>query len=177
MKQEKQFRRKVVALASHRFALAWLSVISFTESIFQPIPPDLMLAPMSMARPRRWVYYATWCTVASAAGGVGGWLVGYFVFELIEPWMMAIPGWEEGYPRVLHHLQRWGVWFVFLSGFTPLPYKIFTVSAGVLAIPLPGFVLASLVGRGLRFYLVAWTSQRTARWVTGQNTSSLAKPE
>lgn len=162
-------------LAGHRLAVMWLFIVSFTESIFQPIPPDLMLAPMSAANPRRWLHYATWCTVASACGGVGGWLLGYFIFELVEPLLSQIPGWEVGYPRVTESLQRWGAWFVFLSGFTPLPYKFFTVSAGVLSIDLVAFIVASLVGRGMRFFLVAWTMQRTSVWVSGSSTFSTSR--
>lgn len=167
--KKKRFQRLhglVVRLAGHRFAVAWLFVVSATESIFQPIPPDLMLMPMSATHPRRWAYYATWCTVASTVGGVGGWFIGYFMFELMEPWLMNIPGWTTSFPSMLEQLRKWGVWVVFLAGFSPIPYKFCTISSGVLAINLPAFILASTVGRGIRFFLVAWLSKRTARLVT-----------
>ena len=161
----RKWRERIVRLARHRFAVFWLFLVSASESVFQPIPPDLMLMPMSAASPRRWAYYATWCTIASTVGGVCGWLLGYFLFELMEPLLVNLPGWTTGYPKVAEQLQKWGAWVVFLSGFTPLPYKFFTVSAGVLAINLPAFILASFVGRGLRFFLVAWTAQRAVNWV------------
>jgi membrane protein YqaA with SNARE-associated domain len=158
------WRMAVADLASHRLAVLWLFIVSATESVFQPIPPDLMLMPMSMTQPRRWVYYAAWCTLASAVGGVCGWLIGYFLFELMEPVLINIPGWTTSYPQVAEQLRRWGAWVVFLSGFTPLPYKFFTVSAGVLAVNLPAFILASVVGRGLRFFLVSWMGSRAGTW-------------
>lgn len=170
--QKSKWRDKIIALARHRFAVPWLCVVSFTESIAQPIPPDLMLAPMSAAQPKKWIYFATWCTIASALGGVGGWLLGYYAFDAISPWLERIPGWIDAYPKVATQLQTWGAVFVFISGFSPLPYKFFTFTAGALMVPLPLFIIASLVGRGLRFYLVAWFTQRAAGLLSSTKTKT-----
>lgn len=132
----------------------WLAALSFAESSFFPIPPDVMLAPMTLATPKRAWWYATLTTIASVAGGLLGYGIGFYLFESLQPHLL-----EWGYSDKLALAQdwfaQWGIWVVFLAGFTPIPYKIFTITAGALALTLPGFVLASLIGRGARFFLVA----------------------
>lgn len=140
--------------AAHRHAPRYLGALSFAESSFFPIPPDVMLAPMVLAKPHKAWYFALITTVTSVAGGVAGWLIGHFLFEAIEP-ILHSAGYYEKYLDVRDWFDTWGFWAVFLAGFSPIPYKLFTIAAGVIAMPLPLFVLASAIGRGGRFFLVA----------------------
>lgn len=140
--------------AAHPHAPRYLAGLSFAESSFFPVPPDVMLIPMSAARPDQGLRFALLTTVASMLGGLFGYLVGWLAFDLIEPWIV-----QAGYGPSLAQAQtwfnEWGVWVVFVAGFSPIPYKLFTVSAGALSMALIPFLLASLVGRGARFFLVA----------------------
>jgi membrane protein YqaA with SNARE-associated domain len=145
---------RVLEWSRHRHAERYLAALSFAESSFFPIPPDVMLAPMCLADRKRAWRYATVTTVASVAGGAAGYLIGYFLFELIEPWLKTSHYWP-GYLKARAWFDEWGVLAVFVAGFSPIPYKIFTIAAGAAMLTLPGFILASILGRGGRFYLVA----------------------
>ena len=158
--------------ARHPHAPWYLGGLSFAESSFFPIPPDVMLAPMSLAQPRRAVWFATLTTLASVLGGMFGYLIGVFAFELVQPWL------EQGryaatFTLAKQWFDEWGFLAIFAAGFSPIPYKVFTITAGVVSMAFLPFVLASFVGRGLRFYLVAvlmsWggeaMEQRLHRWV------------
>jgi membrane protein YqaA with SNARE-associated domain len=145
---------RVIGWSRHPHAERYLAALSFAESSFFPIPPDVMLAPMCVADRRRAWRYATLTTIASLLGGVAGYAIGYFVFELVEPWLHQMGYWER-YQFVRDWFASYGVWAVFVAGFSPVPYKIFTVAAGATMLNFPGFVIASLVGRGARFFLVA----------------------
>lgn len=152
--------------AEHPHAPRYLAGLSFAESSFFPVPPDVMLAPMALAnRPHAW-FYAGLTTAFSVIGGLAGYAIGVFAFGLVEPWLHAVGYWD-GYLQVRDWFDRWGFWAVFLAGFTPIPYKLFTIAAGVIAMALVPFVLASLVGRGARFFLVAglivWGGERMQR--------------
>lgn len=140
--------------AQHRHAPWYLGALSFAESSFFPIPPDVMLAPMALARPDRAYRYALLTTITSVLGGVLGYLIGLFLFELVEPLLHDLGYWDA-YRQAVVWFAEWGFWAVFLAGFSPIPYKIFTIAAGAMAMVLPLFVLASLIGRGARFMLVA----------------------
>jgi membrane protein YqaA with SNARE-associated domain len=145
---------RVLGWSRHRHAERYLGALSFAESSFFPIPPDVMLAPMCLAdRARAW-RFATITTVTSLAGGVAGYVIGLFLFELIEPWLRTSHYWSA-YLQARDWFDRWGVWAVLIAGFSPIPYKIFTIAAGATMLNFPGFVIASLIGRGARFYLVA----------------------
>lgn len=146
---------KVMHWARHRHAAWYLGMLSFAESSFFPIPPDVMLAPMSLARPERAWRYAVLTTIASVLGGIAGYLIGMFAFELIAPVLHRAGYWDR-YLVVRDWFDEWGIWVVFVAGFSPVPYKIFTITAGVLGMAFVPFILASLVGRGARFFLVAW---------------------
>lgn len=146
---------RVLAWAGHRHAPRYLGALSFAESSFFPIPPDVMLAPMTLAKPEAAGRYALLTTVASVAGGLAGYAIGYFALEVVEPWLHAAGYWE-GYIEVREWFERWGFWAVLAAGFSPIPYKLFTIAAGTLAMFLPAFVVASAVGRGARFFLVAY---------------------
>lgn len=133
---------------------AWLVGISASEAIFFPVPPDVMLIPMGLAQPKRVWRLAGWCTLASIAGGVIGYLIGLWGSEMVAGWLVQAFG-EPAYQRVLTLFAEHGVWILLLAGFTPIPFKLFTISAGLLLLPLHLFLLASIIGRGARFFLVA----------------------
>jgi len=149
----------VMRMSAHPRAPWYLGGLTVAESSFFPIPPDVMLIPMSVARPRRALWLALLTTVCSVVGGVIGYLIGYFAFEAVRP-MIEAAGYEGHLLRAELWYSEWGVWVVFLAGFSPIPYKIFTVTSGALALALGPFVLASFVGRGARFFLVAWLAGR-----------------
>jgi membrane protein YqaA with SNARE-associated domain len=145
---------RVLAWAAHPKARWYLGALSFAESSFFPIPPDVMLAPMALARPVDAWRLAFLTTVTSVAGGVLGYVIGFFALDAIEPWLVSAGYWE-GYLQAREWFNTWGFWAVLAAGFSPIPYKLFTIAAGALSMFLPVFVLASLVGRGGRFFLVA----------------------
>ncbi len=154
---------KCMQWSRHRYAVRYLSVLSFAESSFFPIPPDVMLAPMSMARPERALGYAAITTLASVIGGLFGYLIGAYGFELIQPWLQESHYWEK-YLHARDWFERWGFWAILVAGFSPIPYKVFTIAAGTLGMNLPLFVAGSFLGRGGRFFLVstlmAWGGPR-----------------
>jgi len=138
----------------HRHAPAWLGALSFAESSFFPVPPDVMLAPMCLARPDRAWRFALLTTLTSVAGGLAGYAIGYFAFAALEPWLQATKYWAS-YQTAVAWFADYGFWAVFVAGFSPIPYKVFTIAAGGLSMALLPFALASIIGRGARFYLVA----------------------
>ena len=145
---------RVIEWSRHPYAERYLAALSFSESSFFPIPVDVMLAPMCVAdRMRAW-RYALIATVFSVLGGVAGYFIGVGLFEAIEPWLADSHYWDA-YLTSRSWFDRYGIWAIFVAGFSPIPYKVFTIAAGVAALNLPGFFVASLVGRGARFYLVA----------------------
>lgn len=145
---------KVMRWSAHPRAEGILAALSFAESSFFPVPPDVMLAPMCLAQQQRAWRLAAVTTISSLLGGVLGYAIGYYLFDALEPWLRS-SGYWGAYLKGRAWFDEWGVWAVFLAGFSPIPYKIFTIAAGVAVLNLPAFVLASLVGRGARFYLVA----------------------
>ena len=145
---------RVMQWARHRHAPAILAGLSFAEASFFPIPPDVMLAPMALARPDKAWRYALLATVASAVGGIFGYLIGHFAFDLVEPALHSLGYWER-YLQVKAWFGEWGFWAIFLAGFSPIPYKVFTIAAGVASMSFLPFVIASVIGRGGRFFLVA----------------------
>jgi membrane protein YqaA with SNARE-associated domain len=145
---------RCMAWARHRHAAWFLGGLSFAESSFFPVPPDVMLAPMSMARPERALSYALLTTLASVIGGLFGYLIGYFAFEAIAPWLERT-GHMAAYLKGKAWFEEWGFWAILIAGFSPIPYKVFTIAAGSLAMNLPLFMVGSLIGRGGRFFLVA----------------------
>lgn len=131
-----------------------LAGLSFAESSFFPIPPDVMLAPMALARTDRAWRYALLTTVASVLGGMFGYLIGLLAFDLVDETIRSAGYWDT-YLQVRRWFDEWGVWAVVIAGFSPIPYKLFTISAGVASMAFLPFVLASLIGRASRFFLVA----------------------
>nr|WP_199671304.1 YqaA family protein [Salinisphaera sp. Q1T1-3] len=145
---------RTVRLAGHRHAPAWLGGLAFAESSFFPIPPDAMLVPMTLARPARAMRFALITTLGSVAGGLLGYLIGALFIDSIAPWLDEL-GYRDGYDTVRHWFAAYGFWAVLFAGFAPVPYKLFTLAAGGLGMPLLPFVAGSLVGRGARFVLIA----------------------
>jgi membrane protein YqaA with SNARE-associated domain len=141
----------------------YLGILSFTESSFFPIPPDVMLAPMSLANPARAWRFALITTVASVLGGLFGYFIGATLFDTIEPTLKASSYWAH-YQTAVLWFKNWGFWAIFIAGFSPIPYKVFTIAAGTLSMALLPFTLASIIGRGARFFMVAglmkWGGQR-----------------
>lgn len=145
---------RVMRWARHPHATWYLAGLSFAESSFFPVPPDVMLAPMSMARPQRAVFLAALTTLASVVGGVAGYLIGMLAFDMIEP-LLHQWGYFDEYLLAKQWFADWGFWAILAAGFSPIPYKVFTITAGVIGMVFLPFVLASAVGRGGRFFLVA----------------------
>ena len=145
---------RVIEWSRHRFAERYLAALSFAESSFFPIPVDVMLAPMCLARLDKAWRFALIATVFSVLGGLAGYLIGWGAFESIEPWLSESKYWGA-YETSRTWLGQYGFWVIFVAGFSPIPYKVFTIAAGVAALNLPAFFIGSLIGRGARFFLVA----------------------
>ena len=145
----------VMTKVRHRHAPAYLYTMSFAESVFFPVPPDVMLAPMALAKPERAWRFALGTSIASTLGGLVGYLLGYWLFEAaVEP-MIAHFGYQERFEVVKQWFLEWDFWIVFLAGFSPIPYKLFTVTGGMMHMALVPFMIASVVSRSARFFLVA----------------------
>ncbi|CAB0149866.1 Inner membrane protein YqaA [Pseudidiomarina piscicola] len=146
----------VLQWSQHRKAPFLLAVVSFFESIIFPIPTDVMLAPMAMTQPKRAWTFALITTVASVLGGIAGYWLGYFAFEPFVLPLIEWAGYQDKLATITQWFQDYGFWIIFLAGFSPLPYKLFTVTGGMLQVMFIPFVLGSLISRGLRYFLVAW---------------------
>jgi len=145
---------RVLGWSRHPKAPWYLAALSFAESSFFPIPPDVMLAPMVVAKPESAWRLAFITTVSSVVGGIVGFLIGMFAIDLIEP-LLIDWGYIDAYQLSQDWFLEWGFWAVLAAGFSPIPYKIFTIAAGAMAMPFAPFVLASIVGRASRFFIVA----------------------
>ncbi|MCG6969023.1 MAG: DedA family protein [Gammaproteobacteria bacterium] len=154
MKLFSSLYERVMRWAAHRHAQWYLAGLSFAESSFFPVPPDVMLAPMALANTSKAWRFALITTFASVIGGAAGYLLGVFAFELIQP-LLEKAGYMDKYQLAVSWFEQWGVWVVFVAGFSPIPYKLFTIAAGVVSMSFPPFMLASFVGRGARFFIVA----------------------
>jgi len=146
--------RRAMQWSRHPHAPWYLGALSFAESSFFPVPPDVMLAPMSLANPRRAMALALLTTLTSVAGGLLGYAIGHFALDALLPWLQESRYWPA-YQTAVAWFDRWGVWAVFDAGFSPIPCKVFAIAAGALSMALLPFTVASIVGRGLRFFLVA----------------------
>ncbi|MFN3076630.1 MAG: YqaA family protein [Alphaproteobacteria bacterium] len=160
---------QTLSLAGHRYALAWLSLVSFVESSVFPIPPDVLLVPMVLARRERAFYYAGICTLTSVIGGFLGYAVGYFLFETMGRWLLDLYHLQSQFEVFRDTFNRYGAWIVLAKGMTPIPYKLITITAGVTRLDLVTFALASVVSRGVRFYLIAallwWYGEPIRRFI------------
>ncbi len=145
----------VMALASGRQAPYALAGVSFAESSFFPIPPDVMLIPMVIAERRAALRHALICTVASVLGGIFGYLIGAYLFEPLARPIIAFYHYEGAFETLQAWFEAYGLLIVFVAGFTPIPYKVFTIASGFAGLAFPVFVLGSIISRGARFFLVA----------------------
>ena len=159
----KKLYDKVIQLSKHRHATKYLAALSFAESSFFPVPPDVMLAPMVLAQQEKAWRLALITTIASVLGGMLGYAIGFFSFDMIQPWLEGSHYWSK-YQLAEQWFSDWGFWAIFIAGFSPIPYKVFTIAAGALSMLFLPFVLASFFGRGARFFLVAgllaWGGER-----------------
>lgn len=150
----------VLRWAETPYGLPALFVIAVVESSFFPIPPDVLLIALALSVPTKAYKFALWCSIGSVLGGVLGYVMGYAIWSSIEPLVIPHVFSAEKFANVTDIYDRYGVPVVFAAGFTPIPYKIFTLAAGVAQINFVGFVGASIVGRSARFFLVAWVIRR-----------------
>ncbi|MFH1615074.1 MAG: VTT domain-containing protein [Planctomycetota bacterium] len=149
----------VIHFADTRHGSRALFILSFAESSFFPVPPDVLLAPLALGAPRKWWRFATACSIASVLGGIVGYGIGIFLWHQIGDWVFAHFGGlgftQENFDKFKRGYDEWDFWIVFTCGFTPLPYKVCTISAGVAKISFAGFLIASAISRSARFFLVA----------------------
>ena len=144
-----------LSLASGPRAPAALGTISFVESSIFPIPPDILLIPMVIAQRERAWALALLCTVTSVAGGILGYLIGSLLFHQVAEPLLAFYGYLDKFEQFSALFNTWGWWFVFIAGLTPFPYKVITIASGVTGLNMPIFMMASVVSRGIRFFVVA----------------------
>ena len=144
-----------ISLASHPFAIGFLAVIAFLESSIFPIPPDVLLIALVLAsRDKAWIM-ASVCTVFSVIGGLFGYIIGFFLFTSIGDPILEFYGYQDHFSRFKSVYNDWGAWIVFAGGFTPIPYKVITIASGAVHLNLITFLVASIVSRGMRFFLVS----------------------
>jgi len=147
-------------LAAKKNALTWLFAISFIESSFFPIPPDIMIIPMVLATPKAAYKIAGIALIASVLGGYFGYAIGVFGFEVIAKPLLNFYGYMDNFIKFENYYHEYGAWIVFGAGITPFPYKIITIASGVVHLDLVIFTIASILARGIRFYLIAWLLKR-----------------
>src|SRR4249919_1368132 len=147
--------------AAHKPHAMWLmGAVSFAESSFFPVPPDVMLIPMALARPERAYVMAFWCTVTSVAGGVLGYAVGALLYDSVGLWLIQLYGYGDKVETFRAAYAEWGAWIILLKGVTPIPYKIVTITSGFAGYNLALFVVFSIIARGIRFFLLAFLLHR-----------------
>jgi len=137
------------------YAVPALALLAFAESSFFPVPPDVLLIVLALGAPKRSFWFAAVCSIASVAGGLLGYAIGYFVWQGVDQFFFTYVFSEEAFRKVAELYQDNAFWAVFTAGFTPIPYKVFTITGGVCQIDLATFVLASAISRSLRFFAVA----------------------
>lgn len=144
-----------VAAADKPYSLWILAAVSFAESSFFPVPPDVMLIPMSLARPNKAWLYALVCTIASVLGGVLGYAIGAILYDSVGHWLIQLYGYGDKVEQFRSAYAQYGAWIILLKGLTPIPYKIVTITSGFAGYNLLLFVLFSIIARGGRFFIVA----------------------
>lgn len=145
----------MMRMAASEKAPQALGTVSFIESSFFPIPPDVMLIPMVLARREKAFWYATIATMTSVLGGLFGYAIGYFLFDTVGQPLLDLYGYGEKFQHFAAQYNEYGAWIVFMAGLTPFPFKVITIASGTVAMNVPVFIVASIIGRGLRFFAVA----------------------
>ena len=145
----------ILSYANQPQAICVLAMISFAESSFFPLPPDPLLIAMIVANRKNAWRIATLCTVSSVVGGIVGYYIGAGLYETIGSWIVMTYGLEESFKNLQHEFLEWGFWIVALKGLTPIPYKIVTIASGVAGLNMTTFIVASIIARGFRFFMLA----------------------
>lgn len=156
----KIFYAKLTSLAQSPQAPLVLAAVAFAESSVFPLPPDVLLLPMTLAQPQRAFFYAFICTLASVAGGVLGYAIGALLFDTVGMWLIHTYGYADKVATLRTTYAHWGAWLIIIKGLTPIPYKLVTLVSGMLKFNFPLFVLLSLLTRGARFFLIAGVLNR-----------------
>jgi membrane protein YqaA with SNARE-associated domain len=147
--------------AAHKPHAMWtMGSISFAESSFFPIPPDVMLIPMALARPARAYTMAMWCTITSVAGGLVGYAIGALLYDSVGAWLIQLYGYGDKVEAFRAAYAQWGAWIILLKGLTPIPFKVVTITSGFADYNLGLFLLFSIITRGARFFLLAFLLHR-----------------
>ena len=147
--------------AAHKPHAMWImSAVAFAESSFFPVPPDIMLIPMALARPRRAYVMAAWCTVASVTGGMLGYAIGAVLYDSVGAWLIQLYGYGDKVEAFRAAYAQWGSWIILLKGLTPIPFKVVTITSGFANYNLGLFILFSVITRGARFFLLAFLLHR-----------------
>ncbi|MBX7248962.1 MAG: DedA family protein [Caulobacteraceae bacterium] len=146
-------------LADSRHALWAMFAVSFAESSFFPVPPDVVLAPMILKKPQKAYFYAAVCTLASVLGGMLGYAIGYYLEDLGR-WLLALTGHAEGLAEYQKWYAEWGAWVILAKGVTPIPYKLVTIASGIAHYAFGMFIVLSVITRGARFFLTAIVLKR-----------------
>ncbi len=149
-----------VGAADKPHAMWSMGAISFAESSFFPVPPDVMLIPMALARPERAYVMALWCTLSSVAGGLVGYAIGALLYDSVGHWLVQLYGYADKMEAFRGAYVQWGAWIILLKGLTPIPYKIVTITSGFAEYPLLPFLLFSIIARGMRFFTLAFLLHR-----------------
>jgi membrane protein YqaA with SNARE-associated domain len=149
-----------VAAADKPYAVWILGIVSFAESSFFPVPPDAMLIPMALAQPKKAWRFALVCTIASVLGGILGYAIGALLYDSIGGWIIKLYGYGDKVEAFRASYAQWGAWIILLKGFTPIPYKLVTITSGFAGYSLPLFILFSVLTRGARFFLLAFLINR-----------------
>ena len=162
--------KKCLKLAAHKSSNFYLGLVSFTESSFFPVPPDVMIIPMVIAKKRKYIKIFLIASILSVLGGIFGYLIGYLFFDLAM-YVIEFYGYQDKVENLKFSMSQGSgflAWLsiLFLAGFTPLPYKAFTISSGLIAFNLPVFIIVSLISRSLRFFIVAYLSYKFGEYFT-----------
>ncbi len=157
-----------VAAADKPYALWVIGAVAFAESSFFPVPPDIMLIPMSLARPNKAWLYALVCTITSVAGGILGYAIGALLYDSVGHWLIQLYGLEDKVETFRAAYAEWGAWIIIGKGLTPIPYKLVTIASGFAGYNLPLFILCSIIARGGRFFIVAILMNRYGEWIKHQ---------
>jgi membrane protein YqaA with SNARE-associated domain len=154
-----------IAAAEKPYALWLMGAVSFAESSFFPVPPDVMLIPMSLARPQRAWLYALVCTVTSVLGGIVGYAIGALLYDSVGHWLINLYGYGDKVEAFRASYAQYGAWIILLKGLTPIPYKLVTITSGFANYNLLLFVVFSIIARGGRFFIVAIVLNRYGEWI------------
>ncbi|MBI3700948.1 MAG: DedA family protein [Afipia sp.] len=154
-----------IAAAEKPYALWLMGAVSFAESSFFPVPPDVMLIPMSLAKPQRAWLYALVCTITSVAGGVVGYAIGALLYDSVGQWLINLYGYGDKVEAFRASYAEYGAWIILLKGLTPIPYKLVTITSGFANYNLLLFIMFSIIARGGRFFIVAIVLNRYGEWI------------